>query len=1093
MPTKLSRLADGLMEACWLGAVLLVPAFFNIYSSRIFEPDKITLLRTLALVIIAAWLIKLFEQRGVKNEFITDHGGGLRGLLRFPLMPLVLTLALVYLISTIFSITPFTSFWGSYQRLQGTYTTYSYLIIFLALLLNVRSRSQIERLISVAILTSLPISLYGILQHYQADPIPWGADVTGRIAANLGNSIFVAAYLIMVFPPTLMRVVELFEALLTNRGATIPNFTRSTIYSFILALQLIAIFFSGSRGPWLGLAASLIVMWLGLSLIWDKRWLTLTVVGAALLAGLFLGALNLPNGPLEGLRSQPTFERLGSLLDPESRTGKVRTLIWQGASELVLPHEPLESPDGEKDRFNILRPLIGYGPEGMYVAYNRFYPPELTQVEKRNASPDRSHNETWDALVITGLFGLTAYLALFGALLYYGLKWLGLVVGKRHRSLYWSLYLLGGLLSSLIFVSWGGVKFLGVALPFGMVLGAVAYLLLVSLFGGLKVSGSYSNSLHAYLLLGLLAALTAHFVEINFGIAIAATRTYFWVYAALLILAGYVLPRLDEPAQSEQPTDQSVRTVGANTPEKQRIRHGGGSTSRRKSPGRRSSSGLTGWLDQLWVRRGILAGLITALLLGTLGYAFISNASRLDTASGLVAASLTQPLSSGGRNGILPLMLTTWLIGVLLLVSQPDVIQPGGEEWKARIWVKEITLAAGLSLLVAFIFWLWDAAGLVSLSRVDAKTIEDLLAQVRSSEGLLASFYLQVFLVLIGLAFMLPHSKSPHSTSSQPISLAMAAGCLLLVLSFASYSNLRVIQADIAFKTGDIFARPGSWLVSISIYKRANNLAPNEDYYYLFLGRAYLEYAKTLDDTPERESIVEQAAADLKRAQEINPLNTDHTANLARLYSLWATFSQDADVRQERGRISSEYFNQAVSLSPKSARLYDEWAVLLLSVLGEPEEAKIRLDKALEIDPYYDWTYALLGDYYIQEEAQTADDQSETRIAALQMAADYYSQALEKGQGIASPDMLFNYAVALGSVRTQLNEIPGAIESYEMALGIMPDSPDSWRIQLTLMQIYMSLGDSSTAIQYAQAAQMTAPADQQEMIANLLNQIEAAP
>ena len=47
------------MEAAWLAAVMLVPLFFNIYSSRIFEPDKLTLLRSLALVILAAWLVKL--------------------------------------------------------------------------------------------------------------------------------------------------------------------------------------------------------------------------------------------------------------------------------------------------------------------------------------------------------------------------------------------------------------------------------------------------------------------------------------------------------------------------------------------------------------------------------------------------------------------------------------------------------------------------------------------------------------------------------------------------------------------------------------------------------------------------------------------------------------------------------------------------------------------------------------------------------------------------------------------------------------------------------------------------------------------------
>ncbi len=78
MPTKLSRYAEGVMEAAWLGAILLTPVFFNIYSSRIFEPDKITLLRTLALVILVAWLVKLFEEGGFRWERIPQDGGPLQ-------------------------------------------------------------------------------------------------------------------------------------------------------------------------------------------------------------------------------------------------------------------------------------------------------------------------------------------------------------------------------------------------------------------------------------------------------------------------------------------------------------------------------------------------------------------------------------------------------------------------------------------------------------------------------------------------------------------------------------------------------------------------------------------------------------------------------------------------------------------------------------------------------------------------------------------------------------------------------------------------------------------------------------------------------
>jgi hypothetical protein len=102
--------------------------------------------------------------------------------------------------------------------------------------------------------------------------------------------------------------------------------------------------------------------------------------------------------------------------------------------EIIVP--TILFPDGTTDRFNILRPIIGYGPETMYVAYNQFYNPNLGQVEKRNASPDRAHNETWDSIVITGLAGLFVYLAIFSSIFYYGLKWLGLVRSKNNRILF---------------------------------------------------------------------------------------------------------------------------------------------------------------------------------------------------------------------------------------------------------------------------------------------------------------------------------------------------------------------------------------------------------------------------------------------------------------------------------------------------------------------------------------------------------------------------------------------------------------------------------------------------------------------------------
>ena len=1080
MTTRLSQYADGVMEAAWLAAVLLTPVFFDIYSSRIFEPDKITLLRTLALVTLAAWLVKLYEAGGVRWERISPDGGVFNALRRIPLILPVALFALVYLIAVIFSITPFTSLWGSYQRLQGFYTTLSYLTLFAALAANLRRRAQLERVITIAILASLPVSLYGILQHYGADPIPWGGDVSGRIAANLGNSIFVAAYLIMVYPLALLRTVEAFEALLVERGPLLPNFTRSTAYVFILALLTIAIYFSGSRGPWLGWGASLVVIWLGLSLIWRKRWLTISGVALALFAGGFIVLLNLPGGPLESLRDRPEFGRLGQLLDAESRTGRVRTLIWQGAAELVLPHAPLEFPDGRADAFNALRPLIGYGPESMYVAYNRFYPPELTQVEKRNASPDRSHNETWDALATSGVLGLAAYLALFGAILYYGLKWLGLVPGRGERSLFLALYLLGGLVSSVGFVRWGGLKLLGVALPFGMVAGVALYLILISLFGRVQEGVTEIQRLRAYALLGLLAAILAHFVEINFGIAIAATRLYFWFVAALLLLAGYILPR----HEAERPSE-AVSEPAAEAEKRPKPAAGAG---RRKGAPRRAPGAAPQpvWLKRAWLRPALITGLIVGLLLATLGYEFVTNASRAPSALGLVLASLTGAAGAGGRNGILPLTLTTWLIGAALVGTEAVGWGTGGARPDDRLWLKTLLGGAALALALGLVCWLWGAGGLAALTRSTARTLEDVLSQVRASEGILTTYYIQVFLFVFALALVLPREWAPAAVRTPAISPLLAGGALALALGFGAYSNLRVIQADIAFKTGDLFARSESWQAAIAIYNRANELAPNEDYYYLFLGRAYLEYAKTLDNPQERDRLIEQAARDLQKAQEINPLNTDHTANLARLYSLWTAYTDDPALRQARADESEAYFAQALSLSPNNARLWDEWAALYLNVLRQPEQAFPKLETALKLDADYDWTHALLGDYYNQLAGDTPP--SELQIQRLGQAARSYFQALEKGAGSAAPDQLRSYALALGGARAQLGDLAGAIQAYAQALALAPAAPDRWRIQLALAQFYHDAGQDDLALQMALAAQAAAPEEQQADIRALIAQ-----
>lgn len=569
--TRTSTLAawcERVIEGCWLLAILLIPTYFNLLSSRHFEPDKATTLRGLALIMIAVavvhWLESLrtrSERRPVTTTDAADAPPSPGLLRRFAAFPLAIPTALyigVFLLATITSVVPYTSFWGSYQRLQGTYSNLSYVAIGIVIVLFLRRREQLERLVTVVMFSALVAAGYGLVQHFQIDPLPWRGDVITRVASTMGNSIFVAAYLIMALPYVLYRVFASFVH--ASRAREVPSDPRmdigwmgvyvllilgalGLIYSamqfgavvrtsdlrywyvypgslvvagalflvptlrpqamerirfatllpgllavgyalfvgisfsigqsagqqvqtptdrvgadwpiwmavsaliivaayglmyvlprragsdsrlflqlqggvavLVALLILVAIVFTQSRGPWIGGVAGLAVFF---GLLFWFAWsharalhlryaqalgalLLLLVIGVVGIGG-FLVAFNLSNDPFfVQLRDVPYIGRMGRLLEVDEGTGLVRRLIWigddkAGGAVALIRSDPV-------------RMVIGWGPESMFVAYNRFYPPALANIEARGASPDRSHQAYLDELINKGILGLVSYL-----------------------------------------------------------------------------------------------------------------------------------------------------------------------------------------------------------------------------------------------------------------------------------------------------------------------------------------------------------------------------------------------------------------------------------------------------------------------------------------------------------------------------------------------------------------------------------------------------------------------------------------------------------------------------------------------------------
>jgi len=414
---RLHLLSNKVIQFGLPAIVLLLPILINPFGYRFYEIPKVAFLRFTVLLLLTVWLVDRINLSG-------SITGSVRQLLARPLVLPALLFTLTYVLSTSTSVAPHVSFWGSFFRVSGTYNFLCYAIFFFLIVVNLRTTRQVEQVITVALLASLPIALYGVLQHSSFDPIFPKYDHSRRVISTIGNPIFLGAYLIMVIPLAFGRLLASLRALLA--GEQLASSRRSQLlevvgYSSLLLLQFMCLLYTNARGPWAGLLGGASLFAILIALRHRMRWLLLTVIvaGVALVA-LFV-ALNLPHTPLEPFTASPYLSRLvfSDELAAGTGTSWVRLYIWQGVLELIR-----SSPNVgfTPDPLRPLRPLIGYGPETMGIVFHLVYPYNLAYVESREAMADRAHNELLDLVVTTGVLGLLAFLLLVGSFFYYGIS-----------------------------------------------------------------------------------------------------------------------------------------------------------------------------------------------------------------------------------------------------------------------------------------------------------------------------------------------------------------------------------------------------------------------------------------------------------------------------------------------------------------------------------------------------------------------------------------------------------------------------------------------------------------------------------------------
>ena len=210
-------------------------------------------------------------------------------------------------------------------------------------------------------------------------------------------------------------------------------------------------------------------------------------------------------------------------------------------------------------------------------------------------------------------------------------------------------------------------------------------------------------------------------------------------------------------------------------------------------------------------------------------------------------------------------------------------------------------------------------------------------------------------------------------------------------------------------------------------------------------------------------------------------MNTDHTANLGRINRQWALVTADAAIHAEKAQRANAYYQQALSLSPHTAGLWNEWAVLNYQVMSDGDTAQARLDESFRLDKNFPQTYEIQGNLDAWRASQTAD--AAAKQAYFQIAIEAYRQGIEVAARLGASD--FNLRIGLASVYAQTNQPQAAIDQY--LLTAPKAGGNQWQIYQAVAELYRQTGDVAQALNYGQLALNGAPDANKPQIQTWLN------
>lgn len=344
-----------------------LPLFFLPHINLPFELPKMVLFRVITFLMFFIFM----------KDFIKSKTVSLPDVFKNKKVRLALVLFLAVLgISTLFSISPGQSFWGSYYRMQGAYSFLHYFLFFLLLCLKFEKREQWETALKFMFAGFIMAFIYGGLQKFVNfnDIHPLLEIAYDRVFSSFAHPSYFANYALLIIFPL---------------GGLFLKKRKYWLIAGLIAAGILIMFWTKSRSSFLALAIGLIFYLTVYAIKFKRKKILVMVVVLGVLSGLTILGPNL----YPRLFPQDSFLHRMRLEGENLRSLQVRPETWKAAIKMAAD-----------------KPLFGNGLESFPLLIEKYADPRLAELEPQNALPDRAYNVFFQIMADTGIFGLAFFL-----------------------------------------------------------------------------------------------------------------------------------------------------------------------------------------------------------------------------------------------------------------------------------------------------------------------------------------------------------------------------------------------------------------------------------------------------------------------------------------------------------------------------------------------------------------------------------------------------------------------------------------------------------------------------------------------------------